>query len=177
VDKSKDDTAAAEVQLIASKLDLTQGQLGWLLGECKKRGCRLQDLYSTLLGALQKNGLRGGRAMSYLLACLAENPSRDWTAMARREAQEANQQAHRDAEAAQLAEARAALEAAGAAGVQVAAPHSGKSVLVRPHPFGWSSGLVEILDPTARESLGNAQLSEFVQALASPAALEGRATQ
>ena len=184
VDKSKEnetraDTAAAELQLIASELGLSQGQLGKVLGECKERGCRLQDVNSTVRHALIAQGLTGGKAVAYLLACLAENPGRDWTSKARREAQEAEQQAWQGAEAAQVAAARARLEAAGAAGVSVSSPRSGRPVILRPDPHGWGSGLVELLDSGGRR-LGSAPLRNFVQALASALAstapLEGRAT-
>lgn len=177
VDKSNDKaTPGAELRLIADSLALTKGQLGKVLEECKERGCRLQDVYSSARDALQKNELRGGRAVAYILACLAENPGRDWTAKARRDSQKAELQAEQAADAAQVATARALLEAAGFAGVQVASPRSGKPVLLRPDPHGWSSGLVELLDPRGHR-IGSAPLRDFVPALASTAPLEGRVAQ
>lgn len=178
VDKSKNETKlGSELRQIAIELGLSKPQLGKVLAACKGSGCRLQDLYSTVRGALQKNELRGGRAVAYLLACLEENTGRDWTAKAAREAQQAELQAEQTAEAAQVAAARALLEAAGAAGVEVNAPRSGKPVLLRPDPHGWPSGLVELLDPAGRGSLGIARLSDFLLALVPTAHLEGRAAQ
>ena len=179
VDKSKDDAAtpAAELLQIAAELALTKPQLGAVLAACKRHGCHLQNLYSNVRDALQKNGLRGDKAVAYLLACLNENPRRDWTAKPRRQAEEADQQAHRDAEAEQVAAARALLEAAGAGGVSISSPRSGKPVILRPDPHGWPSGLVQLLDPAGRGSLGIARLSEFVLALVPPAQMEGRAAR
>ena len=178
VDKSKDDEAkpAAELLQIARELAFSKSQLGAVLVACKKRGCRLQDVYSTVRDALRAHELRGDKAVAYLLACLAENPGRDWTAKPRRDAQKADQQAHLDAEAAQIAEARALLEAAGAAGVSVSSHRSGKRVTLRPDPHGWGSGLVELLDSRGHR-IGSAPVRDFVQALAPTAALKGRAAQ
>lgn len=175
VDKSKENEAAPgdELRQIAGDLGLTKGQLGTVLRACKAQGVRLQDLYSTLCNSLQKNELRGGNAVSYFLACLAENPERDWTSKARREAQESELQAEQAAAAGQVAAARARLEAAGAGGVSVSSPRSGRAVTLRPDPHGWDSGLVEVLDPQGHR-IGSAPLRNFVQALASTAALKGR---
>lgn len=179
VDKSRENEATAgdELRQIAGDLGLTKGQLGKVLVACKSRGCRLQDLHSTLSDALQKNGLRGNKAVAYILTCLAENPSRDWAAKTRRETQEAKQQAELAAEAGQVAAARALLEAAGAAGVSVSSPRSGKRVTLRPDPHGWSGGLlVELLDEHGRR-IGAAPVRDFVQALVPTAVVEARAEQ
>ncbi|WP_231836416.1 hypothetical protein [Thiomonas arsenitoxydans] len=179
MDKSKENEAAPvdELRQIAGDLGLSKGQLGTVLRACKAQGCRLQDLYSTLCNSLQKNELRGGKAVAYILACLAENPRHDWAAKTRRETQEAKQHAEQTAEATKVAAARALLEAAGAAGVEVTAPRSGKQVLVRPDPHGWQSGLVQLLDPRGRGSLGIAPLADFLLALVPPAQMEGRAAR
>ncbi|NNM65470.1 MAG: hypothetical protein HKL99_12815 [Burkholderiales bacterium] len=181
VDKSKEketraDTAGAELRLIADELGLSKPQLGKVLIACKERGCQLQDLHTSVRDAVLAHGLRADKAVAYLLACMTENPGRDWTAKARREAQESELQAEQAAEAGQVAAARARLEAAGAGGVSVSSPRSGRAVTLRPDPHGWDSGLVEVLDPQGHR-IGSAPLRNFVQALASTAALEGRATQ
>lgn len=178
VDKSTDRTTpAAELRQIAIELGLSKPQLGKVLLACKGSGCRLQDVHSTVRVALQKNELRGERAVAYLRRCLSENPGRDWTAKARREVQAAELQAEQTAEAAQVAAARALLEAAGAAGVSIPSPRTGKPIIVRSHRYDLSSRLVELIDPAGRDSWRNAQLSEFVQALVSTAHLEGRSAQ